>query len=92
MHLFSCEGEYDSLQLWPVNCTITAQILTHAGQVKEYNDWEVKLSLTRSVGTCLLTGTGIGYHCRALEIHNDHFSRHQYDYENRYLIIKIDVK
>jgi len=92
MHLISCEGEYDSLQLWPVNCTITAQILTQAGQVKEHNDWEVKLSLNRSVRTCLLTGTGIGYHCRALEIHNYHFSRRQYDYENRYLIIKIDVK
>ena len=92
MHLFSCEGEYDSLQLWPVNCTITAQILRYAGEVKEYNDWEVKLSLNRSGGAYLLTGTGSGCDCRALEIQNYHFSRRQYDYENRYLIVKIDVK
>jgi len=38
MHLVSCDGEYDWLQQWPVACTITAQILTNAGQEKEYID------------------------------------------------------
>jgi len=62
MHLISCKGEYDCLQLWPVPCTITAQILRQAGQVKEYNDWKVKFSLNQiRGGYCLLVVVGLKY-------------------------------
>jgi len=84
MHLISCEGEYDWLQLLPVPCTITAQILRHAGQEKEYNDWEFKLSLGQfRRGCCLTSGHG-------LEISRYDFGQH--DSKNRYLTVRIDVK
>lgn len=87
MHIISCEGEYDWLQLWPVPCTITAQILTHAGQEKEYIDWKVKLSLTHNgTGCCLTNGN------RGLEISRYDFSYRQHDNKNRYLTVRIGVK
>ena len=84
MHVISCQGVYDGLQEWPVTCTIKAQLLAYAGQVKEHNNWEVKLSLNRSSGSCLTACN------RGLEIQRYQFS--YTDNGDRYLRVRIDVE